>query len=268
MRHLLPWALILLAAVLGYLLFAERGDEPVPTLPGDGPLPAADGPADREAGTLRVAEPSEVDRRAKRAQKVWQPVDPRTLPKGSLVVQPVGPDLEPIIDRRLSVIATPKGQRVAKLPQFDESTGAFRFPSVIAGTVRISVRGDHIVGTVTEAVVRAGREVRHEVHVQRGGAIRYDVITYAKTRPDQVLLELFDAIGRPAEAWFQARTSRTLTQPRRTKSITLGPEGVVFGIPPGRYKLKVTNIESEEWDEAEVKVEAGTTHEATLTVRR
>ena len=79
-----------------------------------------------------------------------------------------------------------------------------------------------------------------------------------------VEVELRDWPGRPAEGGFEAHA----TQARKATRLTLGPEGLVFGIRPGRYRLKATSIESEEWDDGEIEVVAGKTLTLSLTVRR
>lgn len=268
MRTVLPWLLIVLAAVLGYWLFAGPSD-PRPADydavdPGEGD---PSGTGDVGAG-LRGAAKAEGGTAGARPKKAWQPPDPRTLPTGSLRVQPLGPDLQPLMQRGLSIIVTPKGQRRARLGHFSEEDGSWRFDRVIAGEVSIRVRGDHVVGQTVTAVVQRDRETLAQVHLEHAGAVRYDVNTYAKTRPPQVLVELFDQAGRPTEAWFQVRTSRSMTQPMLKKAHTLGPEGVLFGLRPGTYRVKATNVETDEWDDGEVTVEAGKTAALSLTVRR
>ncbi|MDA1195903.1 MAG: hypothetical protein O2894_12055 [Planctomycetota bacterium] len=268
MRAYLPWLLILTAVVLGYYLLA--GDEVAPRLPyeQDGDVASAP-PGDPRAVELKGADaPPPGSKKNAPPKPIWQPADPRTLPQGVLIIQPRGPDLKPLVDRGMSILVTPRGQKATKLGLFDEETGNWRFERVIAGTVDIRVTGDHIVGRSLTAVVRAEQEVEFELHLEHAGAVKYDVITYAQTRPEQVLLELLDSTDRPTEGWFQDRTPRKLTQPRLGKSATLGPEGVVFGIRPGRYKLKVTSIESDEWDTQEVEVVAGSTAPVTLEIRR
>lgn len=267
MRNVLPWLLILLAVGLGYWLFATDPDDDAPAydvgFEGDASVPP-----DLEATGLKGAKKPETDPKTKKPTKAWQPADPRTLARGVLIVRPLGPDLQPLVDRRLSIIVTPRGQRAAKLGLFDEETGAWRFERVIAGPVDLRVTGDHIIGRSVQTQVVRDQETEFELHLERAGAVKYDVVTYAKTRPDKVLVELFDAGGRPANAWFQERGPRKLTQPQKKRAHTQGPEGVLFGIRPGDYTLKVTNIETEEWDEGEIRVEAGKTIPLTLTVRR
>lgn len=269
MRKHLPILLILLAVGLGYWLLAG-GPEDRSTDAWEGE--ALEGPPGEDAPEAGTA-PTELDvskraGRKKKPERVFQPADPRTLPKGVLVVLPVGPDLKPLMDRGLNILVTPRGQRATKHGVYDDDTGARRFERVIAGPVDVRVTGDHIICRTAEAVVKRDSETTFELHLEMAGAVKYDVITYAKTRPKKVLLELFDFDGQPTDAWFQERTSRAMTQPRKTKSLTLGPEGVVFGIRPGRYRMKVTSIESEEWDDAEITVEEGKTLPLSLTVRR
>ena len=199
---------------------------------------------------------------------MWQPTDPRTLPTGVLYVQPMGPDLKPLIEPLLSVHVRSRSRRGPYLGHLDEATGAWRFDRVIAGPVTVSIRGDHIIGRSVQTTVKRSSESTFEVHLELAGAVRYEVVTYAKTHPEKVLVELTDALGRPAEAWFQERSSRKLTQPQRKKAHTQGAKGILFGVRPGTYKLKVTNVDTDEWDDGEVTIEAGKTAELKLTVRR
>lgn len=268
MRAFLPWLLILLAVALGYWLFAS--DDELPGAYETAEDEAGGDPEARARGTggMRGASEAEMAARKERNKKVWHPPDPRTLPKGVLIVKPFGPDLKPLIDRSMNLRLTPRGQRGPKQARFNESTGHWRFERVIAGSCELKVTGDHIIGRSVTVQVKADREIEYELHLEHAGALRYDVATYAKTRPKQVLIELFDATDVPAEAWFQNRSTFSLNQAIKTKARTQGPEGALFGIRPGLYKIKVTNVESEEWDEKEVEVKAGFTLPVSLVVRR
>ena len=267
MRTYVPYLLILVAAVLGYLLLGDPG-MPAP----DDDL-GLDGPERPEgSGPLRV-EPLEAkgletrgDPRPRAAPDL--PSDPRKLPKGTLLVRPLGPDLLPLSDRTLRLYARPLGQIATKLGLYQEEAAAWKFENVVAGPVEIRVTGDYILGATEEAVVAAGRETTHEVHLEIGGAIQYDVITYEKTRPEQVRVELLDGAGKPVRGWIQERTPMRMTQPRFVDTLTQGPEGVIFGLRPGPYRVKVTSLESEEWDEATVDVAARETRPITLEIRR
>jgi hypothetical protein len=269
MRKHFPLLLILLAVGLGYWLVAGSDEER-----------ALDFETDME-GDLTVPPPRQVhlemtpaamaaaSKRKKEAGKTWQPTDPRKLPKGVLILQPIGPDGKPLAIPTLRLFATPHGQRNDKLAtRYDEKTGAWRFERVIAGPVHVRIFGDHIVGRTLKATVIANTETVQEVPLELAGAVKYDVITYAKTRPKRVRMELFDAHNRPTSGYFQERMLYRSNTAREAKQVEVGPEGVVFGLRPGRYRLKVTNLESEEWDEAELQVKAGTTAPVTLEVRR
>jgi len=268
MRTYLPWLLILLAVGLGYWLFATDPSDREPAFDVGGEFEGPDASTPRGTGLRGAAKGDRGGSRPKTPKKVWHPADPRTLPKGDLLLQPLGPDLEPIIDRGLRLVLKPRGQRVSRLGRFVEETGATRFKDVIAGEVTVRISGDHIVGRTVTTTVTRDEETPFEVHLERAGAVRYTVTTYAKTRPAKVRVELFDAAGRPAEGWFQVRSTRSLTQPRKVRALDMGPEGIIFGLRPGAYRVKVTHIETDEWDDGEVVIAAGKTETLNLEVRR
>ncbi len=269
MRNALPTLLILLAAAAGlWLLFGAADDE------GSGAYDA--GPAE-EIGPpdLATATPFEADglktkgRVIKKKRAVYQPADPRTLPKGNLVITMLGPDLKPIEASALRVYVDPGKNSTWHTKQglWEPEKKVWRFTDVVAGQVNVRVQGDHIVARTLQTVVKKERDNELSITLDLAGSIRYDVMKYDKKRPEKVQLTLFDWEDKPVEVWYQERTSRRLTTPVPRKTVEIGPEGVVFGILPGRYKLRVVSV-FEEWDEAKVDIVAGKTAEVSLEVRR
>ena len=202
-------------------------------------------------------------------KRVQVAVDPRKQPKGILLLTVLGPDDEPIDSAALRVFVEPvrKGAFPTQLGRYDEQSRTWRFGKVPSGRVNVRLYSDHIVRVIQTVTVAAKRENKTKIKIEPAGAIAYDVIAYDKTRPKKVKLTLYDATDKPTKAWYQVRTSRSLNTPREAKTITQGPEGVLLGVLPGRYRLKVTS-EHEEWDEAVVNVVAGATQKVSLEVRR
>jgi hypothetical protein len=65
---------------------------------------------------------------------------------------------------------------------------------------------------------------------------------------------------------WQLRGPRALGEPRAGTEVVLGAEGVAFGIPPGRYRLRAKSP-GEDVEEHEVSVEAGRTASVSLVFR-
>ena len=233
MRTYVPYLLILVAAVLGYLLLGDPGTPaPDDDLGLDGPeRPEGSGPLARRALGGQGARDARGSAPARRAGPAVRP--PQTA-QGHSPVRPLGPDLLPLSDRTLRLYARPLGQIATKLRLDQEEAAAWKFENVVAGPVEIRVTGDDILGATEEAVVAAGRETTHEVHLEIGGAIQYDVITYEKTRPEQVRVELLDGAGKPVRGWIQERTPMRMTQPRFVDTLTKAPRGSssAYGLDP------------------------------------
>lgn len=267
MRHALSYVLILAAAAFGYLLLASGTDD-------DGPadFDADDTPAPMHEDLTTTLEAPTMPTRDRPAPPKRRPpkvVDPRTIPRGRIDVYVVGPDLKPILDGDLRVDVEPTGRKdwATRLGQLDPKQGAWVFRKVLAGEVEIRVRGDHVISKRQIARVRADRTSEATVHVDRAGAIHYDVVLYDKTRPKQVTLTLFDWQDRPVLAWYQARSRRTSTSPTRVRTITQGPEGAVFGVYPGHYRLRAVS-ENNEWDDIQLELKPGQTEQVTFVLRR
>jgi len=272
MRNRFPLLLLVLAAAVGVWLLVGGDDEgPAGDLGvvnveegGKAAVPAPLETTPTGPGGLRVKGRTPVPRR-----NVPVIRDPRTLPKGTLLLTLLGPDLKPIDARSLRVYVEPGryGMWRTRLGLYDPDTLQWRFADVVAGAVRVRIQGDHIVGRTVKTTIKANHENELSVTVDRAGAIKYDVIAYDKKRPAKVKLILADWQGKAVNAWYQERAARRLTTPSRHKTVAIGPEGVIFGILPGRYTLRVVST-FDEWDEAEVDVVAGKTVSVSLEVRR
>ena len=268
MKKYLPAVLVVLAAVGGYFLLLDPGEEEVwdPDWTEAPEPPAPDG--GMQAAGLE-AEGVAPPKGGPKKRKAYKTVDPRTLPRGTLIVTPVGPDLKPIDGTylRIYVESVRPGGFPTKLGRLDKDSGSWRFEKVRAGKVSVRLFSDHVVRKKQVVSVRAERDNQVTIEVLPAGAIQYDVILYDKTRPEKVRLQLYDWQDKPIKAWYQVRSTKSMTSPRQAMTITQGAEGVVMGLLPGRYRLRVVS-ENDEWDDVEVMVEAGKTHKASLEVRR
>ncbi|MFM8978892.1 MAG: hypothetical protein ACKOSS_00280, partial [Planctomycetia bacterium] len=230
---------------------------PAPAAAGAQPGLAAQAPARApKAAPARVPEPV---------------VDVRNLPVGSLAVLPLGPDDEPIACDLVTVSVEPgKGARawhVQPLLVPDRQTQVWSGERIFAGPVKVRVWGDTVVPVEVEAVVDSEVRPPLRVHVDRAGLIEYEVSTYRDEPLGDVTLQLTGAGGRAVQAFWQVRTETVLTQPRLAREAVQGPQGVVFGIPPGTYRLRATS-QAGEWEEAAVTVEPLGRHPVALKVRR
>jgi hypothetical protein len=268
MRHATPYLLILVAAVVGYLLIADGSDE--------GPeSPLRDDAATPDPGDASDVTPLEApgmavrDRPNPPKRGPLRMVDPRTIPRGRIDVLPVGPDLTAIPSKRLRIDVEPTGRKdwAARLGRVDPATGVWAFHKILAGEVEIRVRGDHVIAKKQRAVVKADQTAQVTVRLEVAGALRYDVVLPDETRPKQVTLTLYDGRDRPVNAWFEERGHRRAGKPRFATSATQGPQGAVFGVPPGAYRLRAVS-ESGAWDDAEVDLVGGQTVPVTFQLGR
>jgi hypothetical protein len=266
MKNALPYALIVLAVGLGVLVFAGGED------PQEGPDLGYEAPASGTGGGMLEAPGLETGTRPapeKTGRPAYKPVDPATVPRGVLEVAPQDAEGNPIPSRSLHVRVEPLGLKdwTPRLGRRDAETDTWTFPKVLAGDVRVRVWGDHVVETTVEAKVRAGQTARVVVPVALGGAVTYAVEDGSGKKPEHVTVTLRTPKGGAVDAWYQVRTSRVLTQPRRAKSLRQGPEGILFGVAPGSYRLRVEN-DVNEWDEEDVEIVAGKTAAVTLRLSR
>ncbi len=198
-------------------------------------------------------------------------IDPRTIPRGPISVAVLGPDDAPVPAHEVSVHVAPgRGSRdwhTTPLLHVEPGSHVWRSEDVFAGPVAVTVSGEHVVTKVVETRVIVGTPNDLVVHVDRAGAITYAVRLFSGDEPEKVTLTLLDAARKPVAAQYQVRTETVLTQPRLVTTITQGPTGVLFGVPPGRYTLRAVSP-SEEYDEAAVEVTAGSSVEARLSIRQ
>jgi len=270
MRRLLPWLMLLLLALAGAWLVLAPGPQATDLDPAAPPGPVAAPP---EA----TAQPGLQAAAAARAPKpppapVRGPaVDPRTIPVGPLSVLPLGPDDQPISCDLLTVSVEPgkgaRGWHVQPLLVPDRQTQVWSSAEIFTGPVKVRVWGDTVVPVEVQAVVDTTPREVLRVHVDRAGTIEYEVSTYLGEPLGDVTLQLTGAGGRAVVAGWQVRTDTVLTQPRWAREVVQGPQGVVFGVPPGTYRLRATS-QAGEWEEASVQVEALGRHPVQIKVRR
>lgn len=270
LRRALPWLLLLLLAGGGAWLLRGGGEGGAELVPDVAPAPPVAPAAGSAAPSLSAQAPERAPKPA--PVRVAAPtVDPRQLPVGSLSVLPLGPDDQPIPCDLVTVSVEPgKGARawhVQPLMVPDRQTQVWSSARVFAGPVKVRVWGDTIVPVEVEAVVGAEAAPPLRVHVDRAGMIEYEVSTYRDEPLGEVTLQLTGAGGRAVPAYWQVRTETVLTQPRLAREVVQGPQGVVFGVPPGTYRLRATSPAGE-WEEAAVTVEPEGRHPVAIKVRR
>ena len=152
------------------------------------------------------------------------------------------------------------------MPDYD--TGVWRFDKVVVGWVRVLVVGDHILETKARVRVTKSQTERVDVVVKRGGAIAYEVEMYSGERPENVALELrHPESKRPLNVYWQMRSPDRHSSARKATQARMGPQGIVFSVPPGRWVLHVTSDEGE-IDEVDVEVVAGETAKAEVKLRK
>jgi hypothetical protein len=267
MKNALPYVLILLVAVVAVLLFTgdeatgpgyepEYGSEAVPPAPAPGTGLTASGsaPAPREKAPRRTPH---------------TPIDPKGIPRGEIEIVALDRLGEPIASRNLRVYVNPVGLKdwARRLGRADPESETWMFRKILAGEVEVHVYGEHVVDTRARARVEAGKRARKVVTVDRAGAIKYGVTGADGKPPAKVTLSLTDEEGKPVRAYYQTVSVKALTQPRFATSRAEGAEGMVFGIPPGRYRLRAEN-EINEWDEADVVITATRTEPVSLRLGR
>ncbi len=270
MRFLLPLLSILVLLAAGaWLLFSGDSEEPTALELGPTVAPGAS----REDGSLELTSPVAPPgtRRGPKGSPEPALIDPRQLPVGPLEVLVLGPDDLPIPHDDLRVTVESGAGAMAwhatPLLRPDPETNIWKATDVLAGPVRVRVSGDTIVARDidTQVTVEAGELLR--VHVDRAGALEYTATRYGDEPLTEVTLTLLDATGRPVLVGYQVRTQTHLTQPQQARSISQAPQGVIFGIPPGRYTLRVTSA-ADESAEAEVDVESRKTLPVALQLLR
>jgi hypothetical protein len=148
----------------------------------------------------------------------------------------------------------------------DPATKTWRGTEIPAGPVEVRVTGDHVLPRTVTVQLSAGGGEPVKVKVQRAGAIAYAVKLADGSVPAHVTLTLLDAKERPVTVGFQARSETEMTQPRVTTQVKQGPDGIVFGVPAGRYILRATSPADETRDTF-VDVVAGETVSVAIAIR-
>jgi hypothetical protein len=273
MARALPW-LLLLALVAGaaWLLFAKGSpEEPVDLRPEGAPSGA---PAP-EGGGLRLAPPpgtpTPKERPSPDGPRAPVIIDPRTIPVGPIAVDVLGPDDQRVPHEEINVSVTAgkgsKAWHAAPLLVPDPQTGIWAAPNVFVGPVRVSVFGETILPRDVETNVTSTAHEPLRIHVDRAGRLEYVVKTFGGEPLEEVTVTLLGASGKPQRVYYQVRTSTVVTQPRLATEARQGPEGLVYSIPPGSYRLRVTSPAGE-WEEAQVEVKPLSSEKVELTVRR
>ncbi len=260
MRSLVPLLSILVLAAAAVWLLLPGGDEE-PTALELGPVVAP--VAGPESGSLELTPPAPppVPGTTRGPKGSPEPViiDPRRLPLGPLEVLVLGPDDVPIPHADVRVTLEPgtgaKAWHATPLLRPDPDTNVWKGDDVFVGPVRVRVSGDTVVAKDVETQVTVEAREVLRVHVDRAGALEYTATRYGAEPLSEVTLTLLDGAGRPVLVGYQVRTETVLTQPRQARAMTQAPQGVLFGIPPGRYTLRVTST-ADESAEADVEVEA------------
>ncbi len=266
MRNALPIALILLAVAVGAWILLSSEEEPEPGAFGSYDDPgSSDDPDLLTGGGLKGSGP---EPRKGPDRRPYKPIDPRKVPRGTLDVAPVGPDLAPIPNRHLRIYVEPTTRKdwTKQLGQYDDETGVWTFKNVLAGEVEVRLFGDHVIATKQKAEVSANGRSRVQIHVELAGAVLYQVKLRDGTEPKDVKVTLFNLDDEPIAAYHESRSARRITTPRVAKTSVQGPRGAVFGVPAGSYRLRVdtddhgyvdTGVAVQLSETAEVKVELG-----------
>lgn len=273
----LPWtALVVAVGAAAYVLFRPTRPtsraEDVLVRPAE---PTPKGAAPLEATELATG-PRPATSPSKEPAGPHGSVDWRKIARGSLEVVVVDGNDAPLATEAVTVQVGPApGERewvATPLLRIDPDTRLWHSDEIPAGPVEVRVAGDHILPkTVTVKVSAAGDEVKLpagpvRVKVQPAGAIAYTVKLNDGTVPAQVTLTLLDARERALSVGYQARSETELGSPRVTTKATQGPEGVVFGVPAGRYTLRATSPANETLDTF-VDVVAGETVSVAISIR-
>lgn len=227
-------------------------------------LPAP--PLVREAPALAGSRAAPTRRRKPR----WPVLPTNQIPRGSLDVRLVYEDETPVAANDVRVRLEREGSAFYSPPLGvpDYDTGIWRFDKVVVGWVRVIVVGDHILEAKARARVNTRETEKVELAVKRAGAIAYEVEMYSGERPENVALELrHPETKRPLNVYWQMRTPDRHSSPHRATQVRLGPEGVVFPVPPGRWVLRATSDEGE-IDDVDVEVVVGETVKAEVKLRK
>jgi len=206
----------------------------------------------------------------RRRRTRWPVLPSDRIPRGVLDVLPVYPDETPVDVREVTVRLEREGSSFYApplgVPNYD--TGVWRFDHVVIGWVRVVVVGDHVAETVARAQVAKGRTETIRVEVERAGAIAFEATLYSGERPERMTLELRDPeTKQPRAVWWAVRSAEAHASPRRAARVDIGPEGILYPVPPGRWILYAESPAGEV-DPVDVEVVAGETAKAAIQLRR
>jgi hypothetical protein len=212
---------------------AEDEDDP-------GPLDGA------PAGILTGRETDRPRRDGERRSPAGVRLD--QVARGGLVVRPLDADGKAVDPASIAVGLERVGRSLGTTPLAlsDRETGAWTFERVPVGRWRVRVTGDHVVEGMAEVDVVADRTQEVEVAVSPAGSIAYSATFPSGKAPEQVIVALLDHAGQPVRAHFQVRTETVLTSPRAGTEVTQGPKGVIFGIPPGSYRVRIRTADGDD----------------------
>lgn len=273
-RVVIPLLLVLAVGGLVWWLFG--GDRQPPPDYDDyiaTPERVADGPEElREEGRSPIRLGGRTPTRPARPRPGprSRPLPPQEVPRGGLLVTPVGPDGEtlPSSVARVHVRGVGTTFHAPPLGIPDPDTGVWTFRRIYAGDVRVVVSGEHLVDASQVVEVLEDEVAEVEISVEPGGAIRYKVVLYSGEAPEKATLTLLDHESRrPIRVRYQARSAAAMSTLREATSITQGPEGLVSGIPPGKYWLHATSPEGE-FEEGLVEIQPGETVPLEIRVRK
>lgn len=191
------------------------------------------------------------------------------LPKGELRVRVLTPDGEKVSTRDVRLRLERMGAAFSHghVALRDIETETFRYPALVIGKLRVYAEGDHVREGVVEAEVLENRVVEAEVVVEPAGAIHYVASYFDGRQPESVKLTLRrKGEDRPVQATYQVRTPETLTTPRRERTWTQGPDGLILSLAPGTYVLEAVAPDNAATDQT-IEVRSGETVDLELPLR-
>jgi hypothetical protein len=273
-RLFLPFAAFLLVALaVGWLLLSRED----PTGPEAGVAPGRETPVAAGGPTL-VAPPAPSPHpdggAAEDGRMRTGPasIDPRTLVRGPLEVHVLDLDDQPVPSSEVTVdVGAAPGQPAwfdKPLLNPDPDGHVWKGDGFLAGPASVRVFGDHVLEQSVSVVIEREPTPPVVVRVAFGGSISYRATRLDGSEPAEVRVTLIGARKQPVLASYQVRTETVLTEPRRATEFVQGPRGLVFGVPPGTYTLRVVSPATDESDVRDVTVQARTTTEVELRLAR
>ena len=235
---------LLVALALGALGWMLLGGEKGPAL--DESVQDATSPPERSEVLLEsggeMADPAPASSSVPRTTLTG--LDPRTAPRGDLIVIPEDQDghVVPIHEVKVKLMADGRPWPAEPLAFRDPATNEWTFRRVFAGPVKVVCHGDTIRDSVTKAQVTVKPQAPLRVRVRRAGAIHWHVRHENGATPPSVTLELFRD-DRPVTAWYQERHLRRIVSRKRMRSAIVGHAGYISALKPGLYTLRATNSE-------------------------